>query len=157
MSPATQQDASTPKRSSRKAKKTPKGDYSVGYARPPVNTRFTPGVSGNPKGRPAGRPNLKTELAQILNETVQVSEGGKVKHLPKRQLLLRTTLNNAIKGDSRAFNNIISFMARVGSLNESGDDTPALLPLQDQEIAHDFLRRNAAAATNPANDSEKRK
>jgi hypothetical protein len=155
MSPATHQSASIPNCSSVKAKKTPKGDYSVGYARPPVKTRFKPGVSGNPKGRPAGRPKLKTELTHILNETVQVSEGGKIKYLPKLQLLLRTTLNNAIKGDPRAFNNIINIMSRIGALTEPEEETRTLLPLQDQEIAHDFLRRNAAAATNPANDSEK--
>ena len=28
------------------------GDYEVGYGKPPVNTQFKPGQSGNPKGRP---------------------------------------------------------------------------------------------------------
>ena len=28
------------------------GEYEVGYGRPPVATRFAPGQSGNPKGRP---------------------------------------------------------------------------------------------------------
>jgi Family of unknown function (DUF5681) len=30
-------------------------DYAVGFRRPPANTRFKPGQSGNPKGRPKGR------------------------------------------------------------------------------------------------------
>lgn len=29
--------------------------YDVGYAKPPVGTRFKPGQSGNPKGRPRGQ------------------------------------------------------------------------------------------------------
>jgi hypothetical protein len=27
-------------------------DYAVGFRRPPLHTRFKPGVSGNPSGRP---------------------------------------------------------------------------------------------------------
>ena len=41
--------------SSNKPKKAPKGDYAVGYARPPKATKFQPGQSGNSTGRPRGR------------------------------------------------------------------------------------------------------
>ena len=39
-------------------------DYEVGYKKPPIHTRFKPGVSGNPKGRPKGTKNLATDLAE---------------------------------------------------------------------------------------------
>jgi hypothetical protein len=29
--------------------------YAVGHKKPPLHTRFPPGQSGNPKGRPKGR------------------------------------------------------------------------------------------------------
>ena len=32
----------------------PRSGYEVGYAKPPLATRFAPGRSGNPKGRPRG-------------------------------------------------------------------------------------------------------
>lgn len=35
----------------------PSGDYDVGYAKPPKDTRFKPGQSGNPRGRPKGAKN----------------------------------------------------------------------------------------------------
>jgi len=45
-----------------------KGDYQVGYGKPPRNAGFKKGQSGNPPGRPAK--NLAALLAAALNETV---------------------------------------------------------------------------------------
>jgi hypothetical protein len=45
-----------------------KGDYEVGYGKPPRDTRFPKGQSGNPRGRPSGAKNLKTLLSEALNE-----------------------------------------------------------------------------------------
>ena len=49
----------------------------VGYRRPPVGTRFRPGQSGNPRGRPRGARNLSTIVATALNERVAVNENGR--------------------------------------------------------------------------------
>ena len=38
-----------------------KGDYTVGYGKPPTATRFKKGQSGNPKGRPKGSRNALGE------------------------------------------------------------------------------------------------
>jgi hypothetical protein len=43
-------------------------DYDVGHAKPPKHTRFQPGQSGNPRGRPKGTKNLKTDLIEELGE-----------------------------------------------------------------------------------------
>jgi len=32
----------------------PESDYEIGRGKPPMHTRFKPGQSGNPKGRPKG-------------------------------------------------------------------------------------------------------
>jgi hypothetical protein len=50
--------------------------YTVGYCRTPVHSRFKPGQSGNPKGRPKGRRDLQTELLeQVLGKRVAIREG----------------------------------------------------------------------------------
>ena len=48
-------------------------DYEVGRGKPPLHTRFKPGQSGNPKGRPKGVRNFKTD--RFLNEGDQVRIG----------------------------------------------------------------------------------
>jgi uncharacterized protein DUF5681 len=46
----------------------------VGYGRPPLMTRFRPGQSGNPRGRPKGARNLSTVVAAALSERVAVNK-----------------------------------------------------------------------------------
>jgi hypothetical protein len=42
-------------------------DYAIGYGKPPVETRFQKGQSGNPEGRPRGRKSLVTLLGDALS------------------------------------------------------------------------------------------
>ena len=68
-----------PQQSARKAtptiKKAPKGDYLVGKGRPPLETRWQPGQSGNPRGRRKGHRNVKTELREIAFKKIMVRDG----------------------------------------------------------------------------------
>ncbi len=79
-----------------------KTDYRVGYKRPPVHTRFKPGQSGNPKGRPAGRPNHKTTIDRVMNEKVAVREGEKTRHMTKFEAMLQAQTVKGMKGDARS-------------------------------------------------------
>src|SRR5260370_3182332 len=81
----------------RKSPRSRKGDYEVGYGRPPKATRFKPGQSGYPKGRPRQSKNGKTLLQQELNEVVFVNEGGRHRRMSKRQAYFKTMANRALK------------------------------------------------------------
>src|SRR5215217_4029152 len=66
------------------------GEYEVGYRRPPVHSRFQPGRSGNPRGRPRRlMPTANDVFSQELYRTVEVREGGKVTKMPLMQAVFR--------------------------------------------------------------------
>ncbi|MBT8473907.1 MAG: hypothetical protein HKO95_01120 [Rhodobacteraceae bacterium] len=53
----------------------------IGYGRPPVDTRWKKGQSGNPKGRPKSRPENLADAAAILAEpvTAQTPDGRRIR------------------------------------------------------------------------------
>ena len=55
----------------------PARDYEVGDRRPPKHSQFRRGVSGNPKGRPKGSVNLRTQVTQQLRRTVTATRNGR--------------------------------------------------------------------------------
>ena len=79
-----------------------KDDYEVGYGKPPQNTRFKKGQSGNPRGRAPGAKNLKALLIDTLNEPVVVTENGGRRTISKRQAIIKQLVNQSAKGDWRA-------------------------------------------------------
>ncbi len=76
-------------------------DEKVGYGRPPRATRFRPGQSGNPRGRPKGTRNLATVIAATLSEKVAINENGKRKRITKLDATVKQLVNRAASGDLR--------------------------------------------------------
>jgi hypothetical protein len=78
------------------------GDYEVGYGRPPQTSRFKPGQSGNPKGRPRGAKNLSTLAREKLQTKVSVREGGRERRMSKGELGVTKLVNRfAETGDPK--------------------------------------------------------
>lgn len=113
----------------------------VGYGSPPEHTRWTKGQSGNPRGRPKGKPNFATDLAAELSEIIQVSEGGKPKHITKQRALLKSLVTSGIKGDVRAAQLMMNWAA---ASSEQPDALGALPPLgpDDLKLLKNYLDRN---------------
>ena len=70
-----------------------------GPGKPPKDTRWKKGQSGNPAGRPKKDESTRDIVKEELDARIRVQEDGKVITLSKRQLWVKRIVNGAIKGD----------------------------------------------------------
>jgi hypothetical protein len=106
-------------------------DHKVGYRRPPIATRFKPGMSGNPSGKRKARLTLSQRLDRILAETVKVTEGGKSKRMTREEVFLRQTVTRAIAGDRQFGRLMLDYLGR----------RQAAVPAESRSATDDFLMR----------------
>jgi hypothetical protein len=90
-----------------------KGDFEVGYGKPPRHTRFKKGQSGNPRGRPPGSKNLSTLLCEALNEPVVVTENGGRRKISMRRAIAKQVVNQAAKGNWRAVKILFDMLQEI--------------------------------------------
>lgn len=106
-------------------KQPPEGDYSIGYRKPPGQTRFKKGRSGNPAGRPKGTPNFATALQEALGAQVVVNEGGQRRTVSKLEATVTQLVNQAAMGDLRATKPLLTIVQALdGQLSEVDRVTP---------------------------------
>jgi hypothetical protein len=90
------------------------GDYEVGYGRPPKETRFTPGKSGNPKGRPKRKRSLAADLRKEVERMVEVVENGKERRVSIQAAVMRRLVNDAIgRGNMAAMRALLGLLILV--------------------------------------------
>ena len=121
-----------------------KGDYAVGYGKPPRHTRFEKGRSGNPKGRPSGAKNLSSLFIDAINETVIIAENGERRKISKRQAIVKQIVNKAAKGDWRCTKLLLELPQETGSATEP-ESSESSFGAADKETIEQLkarLRRN---------------
>jgi hypothetical protein len=85
-----------------------KGDYEVGYGKPPVGTRFVKGTSGNYRGRKPGSKNrynperFSNSFLEESRRLIEVRENGKLKTMPNYRALIRKVFGMAGAGNIQA-------------------------------------------------------
>lgn len=85
----------------------------VGYGRPPVERRFKPGQSGNPKGRPKNRKDVAGMLKDILERPIKIRGGSGVRNISMLQAILEVTANKAVAGDARALGFVMQVVEKL--------------------------------------------
>ena len=112
-----------------------KRDYEVGYGKPPRDTRFKRGQSGNPRGRPPGAKNLSTLLNEALNELVVVTENGGRKRISKRQAAFKQLVNDAAKGNWRALKLLVDILQDIERRTEPQTEESSFSLADEKVIA----------------------
>jgi hypothetical protein len=98
----------------------PDRSYTVGYGRPPKHTRFKPGQSGNPKGRPKQDQTLKEQLLSIYTSNVAVTDGNRRQRMPALVAIKKALMGKALKGDTCAALAVLRNAKVRGLLDELG-------------------------------------
>jgi hypothetical protein len=117
--------------------------YAVGYGKPPSASQFRQGQSGNVKGRPKGRKNLKTLIKQAMTAMITVQEGSSGRHVTKLEGVVMRQLQNALKGNDRSAMAVIKMATVLGFLEdaaESAQAEPDLSP-SDERILKELASR----------------
>lgn len=109
--PSTQSNGNTTAPELTEPEKPEGGDYTVGYRKPPVATRFKPGKSGNPKGRPKAAKGLNTIVRKTLTQKVSVRTANGEQRISRIEAALHKTVELAMKGNPRALAQLIKLYA----------------------------------------------
>ncbi|WP_439605152.1 DUF5681 domain-containing protein [Shinella sp.] len=111
--------------------------YQVGYGKPPMATRFTPGRSGNSKGRPRAAKSISTIVRDALFEKIEIRTLRGTKKIPKIEAVALQSINKALKGDPKAAEQIFKLAREAGLV-----DRP--LPEVDVDRSRQLSEEDAA-------------
>lgn len=118
---------------------TKRGSYEVGYGRPPKETRFKKGQSGNPRGRSRGVANLRTDLETVMAMPVQVTEKGRAKVVSTQRALLLRLRERALGGDIKALDRAIALHLRLAPPADTPDGEE--MSESDERIVAAFIAK----------------
>jgi DNA-directed RNA polymerase subunit F len=108
--------------------------YKVGYGRPPRETQFKPGESGNPKGRRKGSKNLSTQIAEALAETVTIKVDGRSRRVSKLQASFMQQANKAATGDARATKLMVELLMTANLRDAATVEVDSISPERRREL-----------------------
>jgi hypothetical protein len=127
-------------------------DNAVGYGRPPMETRFQPGMSGNPRGRPRGSRSIGAVLRDVIQHKIAVTENGKTRRIAALEIMLRRLVNDAVRSDPKAVKLLLSLVDRYAESPDTKINVDQLLA-EDQAILARFLPGQADAPPPPVEAS----
>jgi hypothetical protein len=120
-------------------------DYAIGFGRPPKHSQFKPGKSGNPRGRPKKRASLQDIVTAVLFEKMAVRMGERTQKIASVDVLIRTAVNRALKGDHRFLTSVIAIIRMSGLCEMDANASISDIDRSDDEaILANFLKRHGS-------------
>lgn len=119
-------------------------DDQVGYGRPPRHSRFKPGQSGNPRGRPKGARNLHSQIFTELMSPIAVTIDGQRQRMSPIMVVFKQLAAKGMKGDIKAARLLVDFIEQH-SPELLTPASPAHATASDQQIIERYLAQFKAA------------
>jgi hypothetical protein len=114
----------------------------VGYGQPPVASRFKPGTSGNPKGRPKGAKNPKTLIKEAMIASIPIQEGEKTRHVTRLEGVMLRQIQSALRGNDKSAMTVFKMALQLGFLQDSSESSETGLSSEDERILGELFARS---------------
>jgi hypothetical protein len=123
------------------------GSYKVGRGRPPIETRWQPGQSGNPNGSSKSRrSSFAEDVAEVLGQPLRGITAGREVEIDVSTAMFRKLVNKAIRGDTKSMVHVLKLIPDLDRLNaEIKIHSPS---------DHDLVRRILQHATRTPEEHE---
>ena len=103
--------------------------YEVGYGKPPIEGRFKPGISGNPKGRPKRQPSAVADhIDDVLATPMTFREKGRQRVGTRGEVILKVVIDRALAGDLSAAQELLRLIRQA---ERSGFTTDTRIEIAD--------------------------
>jgi hypothetical protein len=122
------------------ASRPPVRNYEVGKGRTPKSTRWRPGQSGNPSGRPKGSKNAATMAKAALNRKVAATVNGRKRQMTVAEIAYRRLGDKAMAGDQKAIGFLLMLTNNIEP-SETGSTDSITTSEQDLAIIADYFSR----------------
>lgn len=124
-------------------------DYTVGFGKPPLATRFKKGVSGNPKGPRPGSRKSKNPLKDELDRKVPITFQGRRIFLTKREILVRQLLAQAMRDPKLGLTVLLQDRAQSAGEAESAPPMEGLTA-EERDLLRAYLARTPKTESDDA-------
>ena len=120
-------------------------DYEVGYCKPPIDTRWKKGQSGNSRGRPSRAQRAQSKMMrdismELANEMIPVTINGKRQFLPAKWAIVKGIINDALAGTPAQRARAFVLLREIGAFDVDPNKTGA------REAMNNFIAKLAAEA-----------
>jgi hypothetical protein len=120
------------------SKKKTVDDYEVGYQKPPKNTRFQKGISGNPRGCPKKAADFHSILIRESKSSMTINENGQRRRTSKHEVVIKQLIKLAMTGNIAAartyFGLYIQALERVALVAHPQPNNSGKYDLSDEEL-----------------------
>jgi hypothetical protein len=103
------------------------GQREFGYGKPPKHAQFAKGRSGNPGGRP--KDPIGISIKEILDGD-QRGKNGEV--ISRREALVISIVNEALRGNQKAFTKFMKLMERSGLIQHEMTINPSVVHVPER-------------------------